>query len=106
MKKSCFIGNTYGKMLLYVVGVLLAGFVGGMALSLLGLAISLSIPLKMELDPITITYILGYLLGLPLGAYWFNRLLYHRKSKLWLLTTLSLLGFIPTIAYFILPDKI
>jgi hypothetical protein len=101
MKKSCFIGNTYGKMLLYVVGVLLAGFVGGMALSLLGLAISLSIPLKMELDPITITYILGYLLGLPLGAYWFNRLLYHRKSKLWLLTTLSLLGFIPTIAYFI-----
>ncbi len=101
MKKSCFIGNTYGKMLLYVVSVLLAGFVGGMALSLLGLAVSMAVPLKMELDPITITYILGYLLGLPLGAYWLNRLLYHRKARIWLVLLFSFLGFAPTIAYFV-----
>lgn len=105
MEKCRVLCNSYGKMSIYALGVLLAGFVGGMALSLLGLTVSMAIPVKMELDPITITYILGYLLGLPLGAYWINRLLYQRKAKLWLLLLLSFLGFAPTIAYFLLAGQ-
>jgi hypothetical protein len=85
MEKCRVLCNSYGKMSIYALGVLLAGFVGGMALSLLGLMVSMAIPLKMELDPITITYILGYLLGLPMGAYWICRLAYRRHGKIWVL---------------------
>ena len=101
MEKCRVLCNSYGKMSIYALGVLLAGFVGGMALSLLGLTVSMAIPLKMELDPITITYILGYLLGLPLGAYWICRLAYRRRAKIWILLLSSVLGFAPTIAYFL-----
>jgi hypothetical protein len=105
MEKCRVLCNSYGKMSIYALGVLLAGFVGGMALSLLGLMVSMAIPLKMELDPITITYILGYLLGLPMGAYWICRLAYRRHGKIWVLLLSSVLGFAPTIAYFLLAGE-
>ena len=105
MEKCRVLCNSYGKMSIYVLGVLLAGFVGGMALSLLGLTVSMAIPLKIELDPITITYILGYLVGLPLGAYWICRLAYRRRAKIWVLLLASVLGFALTIAYFLLAGQ-
>jgi hypothetical protein len=99
MEKCRILCSTYGKMSTYALGVLLAGFVGGMVLSLLGLLISLAFPLKIELDPITITYVLGYLIGIPFGAYWLSKLIFKRHTKIWMVILASLLGFLVTIGY-------
>jgi hypothetical protein len=99
MEKCRILCSTYGKMSTYALGVLLAGFVGGMVLSLLGLLISLAFPLKIELDPITITYVLGYLIGIPFGAYWLSKLVFKRHTKIWMVMLASLLGFLVTIGY-------
>ncbi len=105
MEKCRILWSSYGKMSIFVLGVLLAGFVSGIVFSLLGLLINMAFPLEMEIDPVTITYILGYLLGLPLGTYWICKFTFRRYVKLWILLLASILGFAPTIAYFLIANQ-
>ncbi len=93
MKNTKKFWSGLGKSSIVVAGTLLFGLVGAALVSLTGIIISAAFPVKGEVGPDNIAYMIGYIISIPFGIFLLSKLIMKFRMKFWILLVASIAGF-------------